>query len=118
MNFTFNDKEPIYIQIIRNFKQKIVIGELKIGESIPSRREMAVMIKVNPNTVQKAYKEMEESGIIKTHKNYQSNITEDESIIKRIKQELINESMESFISNMKAINLNKEEIIKIINDRF
>lgn len=118
MDFMFNDKEPIYIQIIRNIKQKIVRGELKIGDSIPSRREMAIMIKVNPNTVQKAYKEMEEMGIIKTQKNYQSNITEDETIIKSIKEDLINESMDLFINSMKAINLDKEEVINIINNRF
>ncbi len=101
MDFLFNDKEPIYIQIIRNIKQKIVREELKAGDSIPSRREMAIIIKVNPNTVQKAYKEMEEMGIIKTQKNYQSNITENKEKIKMIKQDLINESMDLFINNMK-----------------
>lgn len=118
MGFISHDKEPIYIQIIRYIKQQIVTGELEIGDSIPSRRDMAVRMKVNPNTIQKAYKEMEEMGIITTYKNYQSNITDDKSIICKIKEELINESMDSFISSMKAINVKKEEIINIINDRF
>ena len=68
MNFIPNDKEPVYLQIIKYFKQQIVIGEFKPGDIIPSRREMAVNIKVNPNTVQKSYKEMEEMGIINTIK--------------------------------------------------
>ena len=118
MSFIPNDKEPVYIQIIRYIKQQIVIGELGIGDIIPSRRDMAVMIKVNPNTVQKAYKEMEEMGIITTHRNYQSNITDDSSMITKIKEDLINESMDSFIASMKAINVKKEEVINIINDRF
>lgn len=118
MNFIPNDKEPVYIQIIRYIKQQIVRGELCKGDSIPSRREMAVMIKVNPNTVQKAYKEMEEMGIITTHRNYQSNITTDDEVITRIKQDLINESMDAFIESMKAINVKKEEIINIINNRY
>ncbi|KKY02489.1 GntR family transcriptional regulator [Paraclostridium benzoelyticum] len=118
MSFIPNDKEPVYIQIIRYIKQQIVVGELGIGDIIPSRRDMAVMIKVNPNTVQKAYKEMEEMGIITTHRNYQSNITDDCSIITKIKEDLINESMDSFISSMKGINVKKEEVINIINDRF
>lgn len=118
MSFIPNDKEPVYIQIIRYIKQQIVIGELGIGDIIPSRRDMAVMIKVNPNTVQKAYKEMEEMGIITTHRNYQSNITDDSSIITKIKEDLINESMDSFIASMKAINVKKEEVINIINNRF
>lgn len=118
MNFITNDKEPVYIQIIRYIKQQIVRGDIGVGDIIPSRREMAVMVRVNPNTVQKAYKEMEEMGIITTHKNCQSNITNDDEIITKIKEDLINESMDVFISSMKAINIKKEEIIDIINDRF
>ncbi|WP_373598107.1 GntR family transcriptional regulator [Paraclostridium bifermentans] len=118
MNFMPNDKEPVYIQIIRYIKQQVVRGDLQPGDSIPSRREMAVNIKVNPNTVQKAYKEMEDMGIITTQRNYQSNITTDEDLINKIKEDLINESMDAFIQSMKAINVNKKEIIEIINDRY
>ena len=66
MNFIPNDKEPVYIQIIRYIKQQIVRGDLQPGDPIPSRREMAVNIKVNPNTVQKAYRELERQGYIYT----------------------------------------------------
>ena len=66
MNFMPNDREPVYLQIIRYIKQKVVRGELNPGDTIPSRREMAQILKVNPNTVQKSYKEMEEMGIINT----------------------------------------------------
>ncbi|MBO3446397.1 MULTISPECIES: GntR family transcriptional regulator [Clostridia] len=118
MNFKANDREPVYIQIIRFIKQKIVRGELNPGDIIPSRREMAVSIKVNPNTVQKSYKEMEEMGIIDTVKSYQSSITTNTEIINKIKYDLIDESMEVFIENMKAIDVDKEEILKIINDRY
>ncbi|MEG2787532.1 MAG: GntR family transcriptional regulator [Romboutsia sp.] len=118
MKFIPNDKEPVYIQIIRYIKQQIVRGDLNLGDSIPSRRDMAVKMKVNPNTVQKAYKEMEDMGIITTHRNYQSNITEDSKLIAKIKEDLINESMKIFIENMKAINVNKSDLIKIINDRY
>ena len=68
MNFMPNDREPVYLQIIRYIKQKVVRGELNPGDTIPSRREMAQILKVNPNTVQKSYKEMEEMGIINTIK--------------------------------------------------
>ena len=118
MNFIPNDREPVYIQIIRYMKQQIVNGSLNPGDAIPSRREMAVSIKVNPNTVQKAYKEMEDMGIINTARNYQSTITTDINVINDIKQNLIDESLELFIESMKAINVDKDEIIKIINDRY
>ncbi|RDY26848.1 GntR family transcriptional regulator [Romboutsia weinsteinii] len=118
MNFIPNDREPVYLQIIRYIKQKIVRGELNPGDTIASRREMAVNLKVNPNTVQKSYKEMEDMGIINTIKSYQSSITTNENIINNIKSELIKESMQVFIENMKAINVEKEEILKIINDNY
>ncbi|MGL6106401.1 GntR family transcriptional regulator [Romboutsia sp.] len=118
MNFIPNDREPVYLQIIRYIKQQIVIGNLSPGDVIPSRREMAVKIKVNPNTVQKAYKEMEDMEIITTVRNYQSTITTNNETITKIRHELINESLEIFIENMKSINVEKEEILEIISDRY
>ena len=118
MKFTVNDREAVYIQIIRNIKQKIVAGEIQKGERLPSRREMAVTINVNPNTVQKAYKEMEEMGIINTIKNNQSTITDDDNLIKQIRDDLINEATEIFLEQMKAINVPMEEVKEIISKKY
>lgn len=118
MKFKVNDREPVYIQIIRNIKQKIVTGEIQKGDKLPSRREMAVDINVNPNTVQKAYKEMEEMGVINTIKNNQSTITEDDDLIRKIRRDLINEAADVFLEQMKAINVSAEEIRKIIVDKY
>ena len=85
---------------------------------MPSRREMAVNINVNPNTVQKAYKEMEEMGIINTIKNNQSTITEDDNLIRQIRIDLINEAADVFIEQMKAINVPIEEIKEIISKKY
>ena len=114
MKFTVNDREPVYIQIIRNIKQKIVTGEIQKGERLPSRREMAV----TTNTVQKAYKEMEEMGIINTIKNNQSTITDDDNLIKQIRNDLINEATEIFLEQMKAINVPMEEVKEIISKKY
>ena len=118
MKFTINDREPVYTQIIRNIKQKIVTGELQKGDRMPSRREMAVSINVNPNTVQKAYKEMEEMGIINTIKNNQSTITEDGNLIEQIRKDLINEATDVFLEQMKAINVPIEEVKEIISKKY
>lgn len=118
MKFELDNKSPIYLQIIKYIKQQIVIGELNPGDTVSSRREMALELNVNLNTVQRAYKEMGDMGIINTFKNYQSNITTDENILKNIKMELINESLEVFIENMKAIKVTKEEVIEIISEKY
>lgn len=118
MKFELDNKSPIYLQIIKYIKQQIVIGELNPGDTVPSRREMALELNVNLNTVQRAYKEMGEMGIINTFKNYQSNITTDKEILNNIKMELIDESLDTFIENMKSIKLTKEEVMKIIDEKY
>ena len=55
---------PIYEQLIECVKKQILLGLLKSGDKLPSIRELAVSLPANPNTVQKAYIEMEQSGII------------------------------------------------------
>ncbi|MFD1735554.1 GntR family transcriptional regulator [Bacillus salitolerans] len=57
---------PIYEQIIKQFKELCVKGIIKPGEKVPSVRELSTMIVANPNTVSKAYKELERVGILET----------------------------------------------------
>lgn len=118
MNFKVNDKEPIYLQIITHIKQSIVTGDLKPGDTIPSRRELAEMLRVNPNTVQRAYKEMENMELINTVRNFPSSITTDDKILKSIRTDLIKESLDVFINNMKAIKVPKSEIIELIENKY
>lgn len=58
------DRRPLYMQIKEKFKELIVTGAIKEGERIPSVREMANMLAINPNTIQHAYKELEDEGFI------------------------------------------------------
>lgn len=69
MNISFNTRDPVYLQVIRHVKLLIARGELEGGDTIPSRRELATSLKINPNTVQRAYKEMEEAQLIHTERN-------------------------------------------------
>lgn len=66
---SFNIREPVYIQVVRHFKEQIATGQIGAGDKIPSRRELASVMKINANTAQKAYKEMEEQGLIVTEGN-------------------------------------------------
>ena len=110
--------EPIYLQIVKYFKQQMVIGHFKPGDEIPSRRELAGTLKVNANTVQRAYKEMEDQGMIETVRNFQSTITSDTEKIKKMKYELIDDAIDNLIVNLKSINVDKDDVINILNDRW
>lgn len=118
MNIDFNTNEPIYLQIVKYFKRQIINGQFKCGDEIPSRRELASTLRVNANTVQRAYKEMEDQGIIETIRNFQSTITTDVTIVEQMKIDMIDEMMENFIESLKSINVDKDDAIMLLNKRW
>ena len=62
----YRDARPIYTQIVDNFKSQIAAGILQSGEKLPSVRELASELAINPNTIQRAYRELELAGWIAT----------------------------------------------------
>ncbi|MGG7056665.1 GntR family transcriptional regulator [Clostridium nigeriense] len=118
MVIELNSKEPIYLQIIAYMKKKIVSGELKGGERILSVREYASEIKVNPNTIQKVYSELENQGLIYTQRGIGKFVTEDEEKITALREELFNETIDKFIEDSKALGFRKESILAIISERY
>lgn len=62
----YRDARPIYTQIVDNFKSQIAAGILQSGERLPSVRELAGTLAINPNTIQRAYRELEAVGWIAT----------------------------------------------------
>ncbi|CAH0344326.1 GntR family transcriptional regulator [Bacillus sp. CECT 9360] len=118
MNVNFNNRDPLYLQVVRYFKEQIAIGQLEAGQEIPSRRELASMLKINPNTAQKAYKEMEEQGLIHTERNFPSRITTDEQILNSIREELIMQAVEIFITSIKPINVSLDELVAMVKEKY
>ncbi|WP_409291286.1 GntR family transcriptional regulator [Peribacillus sp. SCS-37] len=118
MDVTFNNRDPVYLQVVRYFKEQIAIGNLQAGQEIFSRRELAGLLKINPNTAQKAYKEMEEQGLITTEKNFPSRITTDESILGSVREELIVEAVHSFIEAVRPINASLDELLDKVSERY
>lgn len=118
MRLTLDSRAPVYIQVIEYFKVQIASGELEMGAEIPSRRELANTLKINPNTVQRAYKEMEEAGLIFTEGNMPSKVTKDEAVIKSIKNALLQDSITDFITSVQSLNVPLEEIMPLIEERY
>ncbi|NRD78200.1 GntR family transcriptional regulator [Bacillus sp. BRMEA1] len=118
MNVTFNTRDPVYVQVVRYFKEQIAIGNLNAGEEIPSRRELAAILKINPNTAQRAYKEMEEQGLIYTERNFPSRITQDETILSSVREELIAEAVDAFVQSISPINPSIEEVVDLVREKF
>ena len=66
VHLDYRDAKPIYIQIIENVRTQIAAGVLQSGDKLPSVRELAAQMSINPNTIQRAYREMEQMGMIQT----------------------------------------------------
>lgn len=118
MEINFNKRDPVYVQVIDYFKQQIALGRLTAGEEIPSRRELANELKINPNTAQRAYKEMEEAGLIHTESNQPSKVTKDAEILTGIRKELISEAAVAFAEAMKRIDVSLEECVSVIEKTY
>ncbi|OPH60366.1 GntR family transcriptional regulator [Paenibacillus ferrarius] len=118
MNITFNNRDPVYLQVVRYFKEEIATGKLAAGREIPSRRELAGMLQINPNTAQKAYKEMEEQKLITTEGNSPSRITTDEQILNSIREELIQEAVAVFVQSIKKIELPTDELLRFVKEKY
>jgi GntR family transcriptional regulator len=115
---SFNIREPVYIQVVRYFKEQIATGRIGAGDKIPSRRELASVMKINANTAQKAYKEMEEQGLIVTEGNSPSRITQDQQILSSIRAELIESAVDIFIGSIRNIQIPVEELVDIIKTKY
>ena len=118
MAVKFNNRDPVYVQVIQHFKEQIAKGDFEPGQEIPSRRELANRLKINPNTAQRAYKEMEEQGLIFTEGNLPSRITKDEQVLKMVREELILEAVETFVQSVRTINVPVQEALNLVKDTY
>ena len=66
VHLDYRDARPIYTQIVENFRSQIAAGILQPGDKLPSVRELAAQLTINPNTIQRAYRELELQGVIQT----------------------------------------------------
>ncbi len=115
-DFEFNDNEPIYLQIIELIKRAIATGDLMPGDKLPSVREMSSSLGVNPNTLQRAYGELERLGITYTRRGMGSFVSEGQNEPDKMQEQMGIEISEKYLRNMSAIGLSKEKAIKLLED--
>ncbi len=119
MNFNLDTKSgvPVYRQIIQQIEYNMSIGKLKPGEKLPTVRSLAVELKINPNTVAKAYSELEIRGLVNTQVGFGTFITDKKIEISEIeKKKKIDDICSKFIIELSEIGISKEEIIKVLKN--
>ncbi len=111
-----NNEKPVYIQLVEYVKKQIFLEKIVDGDEFPSRRELGGILGINPNTVQKAYKELESQGILHTASNVKSIVAVNDEVIDRIKEELKREATLKHIEYLKSINLSFKEAIELLTE--
>ena len=105
---------PIYIQLLRYVKRGIVAGTIKNGDALPSRRVLSALFGVNPNTVQKAYRILEEEGLVQSHIGAKSYVVLNQASIEKLCAELLEEDARRIVGAMKQMGISKEKALALI----
>lgn len=116
MSWEFNDDRPIYLQLMEQIQLKIISGIYKVGEKLPSVRDMAGEAAVNPNTMQKALTELERTGLVFSQRTSGRFITEDSNMINNMRDNLAKNQIERFLYSMEKIGYSKKETISLLEN--
>lgn len=106
----FDDRAPIYAQIMDLIKRRIAVGELKVGQQLPSVRDLAQQVVVNPNTVQKAYLELEREGYVSTQRGMGTFVSGDGNTVDLLRQRLARDIVATYVTRMRSLGYGPEEI--------
>ena len=110
----YKSRKPIYEQIIENMKQLVVSGALKRDEQIPSVRQLAQELAINPNTIQKAYGELERQGVIYSLKGRGSFVGSSLQELRNIQQNERLEELAALSKELYRLQVPQEELYAVI----
>ncbi len=116
MEYNFDNERPIYVQLVEMIRIDIVFNKFKKGERLPSVRELALTMKVNPNTMQKALVELEEEQLIYTERTNGKFVTDDEKLIEKTKKNLAQEKISNYLNSMNNIGIDYESAVKYLQE--
>lgn len=111
----YKDRRPIYEQVVERFQELIVKGVLKPGEQMPSVRALAVELSINPNTIQKAYAELERRGFTYTVKGRGSFISARDDF-QEYRQKEVLQNFQKDVEHARDIQIQRETLTEIIDN--
>ena len=113
--FTMQEGSPIYQQILLYIKRGVIAGTIENGDELPSRRVLSALLGVNPNTVQKAYRLLEEEKLIESLQGSKSTMVLTAEQVAAIREELLEADAKGAVLKLKQMGVSKEEAISLIN---
>lgn len=109
---------PIYVQIIEQVKAAMASGLLQAGEQLPSVRDLAVSLTVNPNTISRAYQELERDGVILTQRGRGTFVAEsDQRLTKQARLKRLEQVIERLLVEAYHLRISKAELLQLIAEK-
>ena len=114
MEWKIDNNKPVYIQLVEQLKVKIISGEIELDSKLDSVRSLAADAMVNPNTMQKALAELEREGFVYSKRTSGRFVTDNEELIKSMKEELAGEEIKNLKKNLERLGFSEEEIVDFV----
>ena len=116
MPWELNSDRPIYAQLVEQMELRILTGIYPPGSRLPSVRDIAQEAAVNPKTMQRALAQLEEAGLLVTHRTSGRSVTEDATMITQARERLAKEQIELFLANMRKLGFESRETLNLVAD--
>lgn len=117
MPYVFDNQTPIYLQIMDSIKTEIISGKYIAGQKLPSVRDFALQFDANPNTVQKALFELENSGLIITERTSGKFVTSDKKVIESARLSKVDKIVEDYFNLMAKIGIGRKDAKNILDKK-
>lgn len=111
----YNDKRPIYEQVVDRFQTLIINGALEPNEKIPSVRSLAIQLSINPNTIQRAYTELEREGFIYSIKG-RGNFVRMDDLLREKQKEKCLEELRQRVQICQNLGIEKKQVLSKVFD--
>ncbi len=116
MPWDLDSDRPVFAQLVERIQMDIVSGRYRPGERLPSVRELAAEAAVNPNTMQRAFAQLEQMGLVYTKRTSGRFITEDEDTIGELRIKIAREETDRFAARMKRLGFTETEILAFMRE--
>jgi GntR family transcriptional regulator len=118
LHISANDGVPIYLQIVQQVKYLVAAGRLSAGEELPPIRVLAEQLLINPNTVARAYRELEMAGVVTKRRTAGTYVSDAGSpLARRERVKILTERIDALLAEARQMNISIEEVVELLRER-
>jgi GntR family transcriptional regulator len=118
LHISSHDGVPIYLQIVNQVKYLVASGRLESGEELPPIRTLAEQLLINPNTVARAYRELELAGVVTKRRTAGTYVSETTSpLARRERLKIVTERIDALLAEARQMSIDTEELIELVQER-